>query len=279
MNSLLEVVKKIADNCEMQYSNNPETDYTDSETGLIYCGLCCTPKQAKVILLGDERIMNCICHCESERYKREEAQKKFYERIRKNKENGKIPAMFADAASDRIDDYKKRTYAQKYALKFDAVGNNGFLLYGDVGTGKSYFAACIANALLNKGMSVRWLTSMQIVEMSGFFNKSEYDSYLESIAYPDLLIIDDLSAERGTDYALERVHELVDYRISSCKPVIVTTNFELAYMKETSDLRRRRTFDRIFQCCLPLGFHGVSYRQKQAKANFDEIRKLLGITE
>lgn len=263
----------------MQCSNNTKTDYIDSETGLIYCGLCRTPKQAKVLLLGDERIMNCICRCESERYKREEEQRRLNERIRKNKENSKIPAMFADASCDRIDDYKKRTYAERYALKFDEIGNNGFLLYGDVGTGKSYFAACIANDLLNKGMSVRWLTSMQIVEMSGFFNKSEYDSYLESIAYPDLLIIDDFGAERGTDYALERMHELVDYRISSCKPVIVTTNFELSDMKETTDLRRKRTFDRIFQCCLPIPFRGVSYRQKQAKVNFDKIRNLLGITE
>lgn len=279
MNSLIEIVKKIADDCENQCRNNSDTSYTDTGTGLVHCGLCNTPKQAKVILFGEERIMPCMCHCESERYKREEAQRKLYEKIHRNKENSRIPVMFADASCDRIDDYKKRMYAQKYTERFGIIKNNGFLLYGDVGTGKSYFAVCIANDLLNKGVSVRWLTSMQIVEMSGFVGKSEYDSYLESIAYPDLLIIDDLGAERGTDYALERVHELVDYRISSCKPVIVTTNFELSDMKETTDLRRKRTFDRIFQCCLPLAFRGVSYRQKQAKANFDEIRNLLGITE
>ena len=43
---------------------------------------------------------------------------------------------------------------------FCKLGRIGLLLYGDVGTGKTYLAACIANALLNQGIRVKWLTSM-----------------------------------------------------------------------------------------------------------------------
>lgn len=279
MGNVFEAVRIIANNCESGYSNDSGKDYIDRETGFLYCGMCHTTKQTIVDFLGERKRVFCICKCETERLKREKAERELQERIAVNRENSRIPLIFKDAECRYIADIKKKQYAENYVLKFDIIGNKGFLLYGDVGTGKSYLAAGIANELLNRGKSVRWLTSMQIVEMSGFFNKDEYESYLESITYPDLLIIDDLGAERGTDYALERVHELVDYRIGSCKPVIVTTNFELTDMRETKDLRRKRTFDRIFQCCFPLAFHGVSYRQKQAKANFDEIRNLLGIME
>ena len=73
---------------------------------------------------------------------------------------------------------------RNYIKNFEKLGRIGLLLYGDVGTGKTFLAACIANALLNQGVSVKWLTSMQIVERSCFYSESEYAEYIRSITAP-----------------------------------------------------------------------------------------------
>ncbi|MFR2438610.1 MAG: ATP-binding protein, partial [Ruminococcus sp.] len=135
--------------------------------------------------------------------------------------------------------------------------------------------ACIANALLNQGVSVKWLTSMQIVERSCFYSKSEYAEYIRSITAPDLLIIDDLGTERGTDFALERVHSLVDTRISANKPMIVTTNIDITDMGNYADLKKKRTFDRILPATFAFAMKGTSYRMKQAQKSYETLKDLL----
>ena len=67
---------------------------------------------------------------------------------------------------------------------------------------------------------------------ASFENRNEYISRL--CRYP-LLIIDDFGMERGTEYGLEQVFNVIDSRYRSSKPLIVTTNLTL------DDLRTRRT--------------------------------------
>lgn len=265
-----------ANSAEYAKKHSDADDYVNPENGLIYCGKCHVPKQCviKNIRTGKNMTVNCICRCEAD-ISKEKSKKREEEQLAKIKENCKMPGIFWNADFSEIEDEKKRTNAVNYFRNFDSIGSSGLLLYGNVGTGKSFMAACIANALINAKHSVRWLHAAQIVEMSGFFNENEYETYLSSISRPDLLIIDDLGSERGTDYAIERVHTLIDYRISIGKPMIVTTNLELSEMQGTTDLRRERTYDRIFKACFPIGFHGKSYRQKQARENFAKMNELL----
>ena len=96
-----------------------------------------------------------------------------------------------------------------------------------------------------------------------------------SITAPDLLIIDDLGAERGTDFALERVHSLVDTRISANKPMIVTTNIDITDMGNCADLKKKRTFDRILPATFAFAMKGTSYRMKQAQKSYKALKDLL----
>lgn len=117
--------------------------------------------------------------------------------------------------------------------------------------------------------------SMQIVERSCFYSESEYAEYIRSITAPDLLIIDDLGAERGTDFALERVHSLVDTRISANLPMIVTTNIDITDMGNCTDLKKKRTFDRIMPATFAFAMKGTSYRMKQAQKSYETLKDLL----
>jgi len=74
-----------------------------------------------------------------------------------------------------------------------STGNYGLILWGSVGTGKSYFAGCIANSLM----------------------------------------------ERGTEYGLEQVYNVVDSRYHSRKPLIMTTNLTREELQNPEDTARR----------------------------------------
>ena len=90
--------------------------------------------------------------------------------------------------------------------------NQGLLLYGPVGTGKSYTAACIANALMEKEIPVVMTSFVKILQDIQMMNKGE-SGYLDTLNAARLLIIDDLGAERDTVYALEKVYNVIDSRI------------------------------------------------------------------
>ena len=90
-----------------------------------------------------------------------------------------------------------------------------------------------------------------------------------------LLIIDDLGAERSTDFALEKVYNIIDSRYRAGLPMILTTNLTLKEMKEATDIRYSRIYDRIFEVCYPMEFTGPSWRKVEASRRFEEMRQFL----
>lgn len=150
--------------------------------------------------------------------------------------------------------------------------NRGLLLFGGVGTGKTYTAACIANELLSQGVSVVMTSLVKLIE-NGI---SDFCSRLAAI---DLLILDDLGAERSTDYALEQVYNIVDSRYRAGLPVIYTTNLTLEELKNPADMRYARIYDRVLEKCFPVEFRGVSRRKHGARQGFDDMMALLGVDD
>ncbi len=139
-------------------------DYT-GEDGLLYCGKCRTPKEAyfpadKVALFGRDR-HPAECDCQrAQRMEREaaEQQRKHRDKVEELKRRGFTdPAMREwTFANDNGRNPQMKT-ARFYVEHWEDMkaGNIGYLLWGSVGTGKSYLAGCIANALMEKEISVR----------------------------------------------------------------------------------------------------------------------------
>ena len=164
----------------------------------------------------------------------------------------------------------------RYAEKFDLMleKNQGLLFWGDVGTGKSYAAACIANHLLDRKVPVIMTSFVKLLEVIQASREDE-PAILSRLGYARLVIFDDLGAERGTDYALEKVYNIIDSRYRASLPMILTTNLTLKEMKEATDIRYSRIYDRIFEVCYPMEFTGPSWRKVEASRRFEEMRQFL----
>ena len=164
--------------------------------------------------------------------------------------------------------------ATRYVAKFDdlkATGQ-GVMFYGDVGTGKSYIAAAIANELMTELHTVVMTSFPNILERALDFDSNS----LDFASRAELLVIDDLGAERSTDFALEQMYKVIDDRYRSKCPIILTTNLSLDHMKKCTDIRYSRIFDRLFEMCYPVELTGLSWRKRSAVRQFDEMKKLLG---
>ena len=110
--------------------------------------------------------------------------------------------------------------------------------------------------------------------MTGLFGSDRADFLANLNAY-DLLILDDLGAERGTEYALEQVFAVIDARYRSRKPLIVTTNLTLDALKHPDDLAHARIYDRILEICAPILFGGENLRVEKANEMKTAARNLL----
>ena len=144
--------------------------------------------------------------------------------------------------------------------------NTGLLLFGDVGTGKSFFAGCIANALLDRDVPVLMTNFPTILNrLTGMFSEDRAD-FIASFDEYDLLIIDDLGVERSTEYAMEQMFFVIDSRYRSRRPMIITTNLKLSELKNPPDLAHARIYDRILERCAPILFDGKNFREENAGA-------------
>ena len=174
------------------------------------------------------------------------------------------------------DNQKVYALAERYVEKFDEMyqKRQGLLFWGTVGTGKSYTAACIANELLERSIPVVMTSFVKILQnIQG--NQGEERVLMSRLNDARLLIIDDLGTERNTDYALEKVYNIIDSRYRVEKPLILTTNMTVREMQENTDTRYKRIYDRIFEMCTPVRVPGRSWREKEAARRFDEIKKLM----
>lgn len=278
-NIISSIEKKAQQNADVN-----KEDYIGND-GLIYCGKCKTPKQCKLNNWLGKNVEHTVfiqCKCqkeEEERIKDREKRHKEQKIIETIRNKSLMDEKFLSStfeSSDEIKDNKKQIeIAKKYTQKFDYLyqKNQGLLLWGNLGTGKTHIACCIGNKLIENRKTVYATSLVKILEKQ--FNKSELSKIIDNMNVAQLLILDDLGAERNTEYAQEVVYNIIDSRYRSKKPMIITTNLLLEEMKNERNLKLKRIYDRIFEVCYPVMFNGQSLRMKEAAKRFDNMKKFL----
>lgn len=255
-----------------------ENEYM-GEDGLLHCAVCHRNTQTRVEVLGIPKVVRCVCDCDVK--KRDEAKERGrQEELERQRricfaETNMANWTFAndDRRNPKLSDAMKR-YADDFAnFKKDS---KGLLLYGTVGTGKTYYSACIANELISKDYRVLMTSFTRLInQLQGMYEGKQ--RFIDNLNTYSLLIIDDLGVERNTEYMQEMVFHIIDSRYRSGLPFIVTTNLTSDELTKTQDIGSKRIYDRILERCIPVEVAGVSRRRTTLKETNAEMKARLGL--
>ena len=159
----------------------------------------------------------------------------------------------------------------------DAADKLKEMLNGEADVVMSDMAACIANALLEQ--EVRVLMTNFATIINGMFTAIDKIDFVNAICGYDLLIIDDLGIESHSEYRMEGLFNVIDRRVRSGKPMIITTNLTMKEMDETQDINEVRIYDRIRSVCQPIQVKGESKRKVGRSKMMARLRVAFGLEQ
>lgn len=155
--------------------------------------------------------------------------------------------------------------AREFAEEFPSPDGVGLMFLGTFGNGKSHLAAAIVHAVKSKGYTAVFASVPEVLSRI----RATYDDeareteaqLMFGLREAALTVLDDLGAEKRTDWALEKVYELVDARYRARRATVVTTNLTPEELEEQIG---PRSYDRLLEMCRVVVNEGTSYRKEVA---------------
>lgn len=250
------------------------------EDGVERCAICNEP--VFELIGGVKRPVECACdRAEADKSNRRKA----VDAARRKAEASPLfcrmytEGRFSFARDDAASSNASKA-CRKYVEHFDELKQKGYGLFlsGGVGTGKTFYAACIANKLVSNGVPALMFSSQSLVSAVQS-SKSDINELLRELNSFDLLVLDDFGAERETDFALEVIERFTDSRSLSKKPLIVTSNLAPKdMMNACTDLRKMRVCDRLRSMCpVSVPVLGNSRRAEQQREKEQEALRIMGL--
>lgn len=173
-----------------------------------------------------------------------------------------VPRKFAGVSFDRppvtgMDPHVVNA-VRRYVAELDANLDTGRGLWfmGDVGTGKTTLAMLVSKTALERRRTVAIYSVPRLLsELRKTFGEDSEVSYLnliDSLTSVDLLHLDDVGAEKSSEWVLEQLYAIVNARYEEQKAVVITTNLQPDALSEQIT---ERTTSRLMEMCgdpLPL---------------------------
>ena len=141
--------------------------------------------------------------------------------------------------------------------------SKGLRLIGDYGTGKTHLTAAIIHRLAEeKGVAGMFVVVPELLRAIRNGYKGDGDTagkLVQAAETAPLLVLDDLGAEKPTDWVQEQLFIIINRRYEELLPTLITTNCNMA---ELIDRIGRRTADRILEMTTPINIKAADYRMK-----------------
>jgi DNA replication protein DnaC len=137
----------------------------------------------------------------------------------------------------------------------------GLWIFGDVGTGKTSLAMIASKEAIKRGYSVAiYSVPKLLAEIRGTYDTGSYSRLFEQLVTIDLLHLDDLGAEKQTEWVLEQLYSLVNERYEQERAMVVTSNVTEA--GELEDQIGKRTISRLMEMTIQVPLFGEDLRQR-----------------
>ena len=274
------IKKIIIDGCEFIYDESRE--YV--KDGEVRCKKCHQKVTSEPkLIIGTKKIIRLKCKCMDE-FDLIENQKTI-----DNKKSMKIEELknicfsknpkYRNAClnSNNIDNELQYSFINDYLSNYikHKEYNQGLFIYGNVGCGKTYLAAALANAIIEKYQEdVKFLNYSELVDAYTNFNdinqKYEYEKQLLNVS---LLIIDDFTTIRNnSNFMLDLTYKIINRRYETMLPTIFTSNIDFEYFKkEKNNIDKYKIYSRFYDSIIPLKMVGEDLRVKYGKEKFMKL--------
>jgi DNA replication protein DnaC len=149
-----------------------------------------------------------------------------------------------------------------HQIEGNLAAGRGLWFEGDVGTGKTTLAMLVSKAALDAGRSVAIYSLPRLLaEIRATFESDGEASYvdlLDRLAEVDLLHLDDVGAEKTSDWVMEQLYAIVNARYEEERAIVVTTNLRREALVEQI---RERTVSRLEEMCTLVPLYGGDARR------------------
>lgn len=173
--------------------------------------------------------------------------------IRNAIKSAAIPKRFMERTlgnfvSETPEQTKAHAIASGYAENFrDCMKSGRSLVFcGTPGTGKTHLAIGIAHQAITDGYSAGFISAMNAVRRVRESYRRGSDETerqaIDAFARPDLLILDEVGQQRGTDDEAMLLFDIINARYEAVRPTIVISNLDLAGIRKYLG---DRSFDRL----------------------------------
>lgn len=188
-----------------------------------------------------------------------------------NLKSAQIPPMYAHKS---FENFKTNTPARKrhcelakrFVEKYQ-LGDRGLMFMGGCGTGKTHLAVAILKGLILRGYTGLFYGVIALLDdLRASYSSSEEGEdqwrILDSIYNVDILVLDDLGAEKTSGWVNDRLYAIINHRYEHQKTTIITTNQS---KKELEEQVGYRILSRLYEMCDVIAFEGKDYRLETMK--------------
>jgi DNA replication protein DnaC len=244
----------------------------------IHCGKKVEPVEFEVF--GQKRLVPGSCPCEEkiiEAQLKERRQLEKKQKIEKLFGQSQLGPKFSKAIFENWEQMPGTQTAFREAVNYVKEQRykkgEGLLFFGRPGNGKSHLAAAIVNSVIPQNVAAVFQVVPELLKkIQGTYrsrDKVDETVILNTLCDADLVVLDDLGAERLTDWTQEKIYQVINSLYINEKPVIITTNVNLE--TEFEDRVGARIYDRVIEMCRLVEIKGWSYRQKIAERRLKSI--------